>query len=52
MNIVIIGSGGREHALEWKLAKSSNAEKIFVLPGNGGTKNNVKIDVNNFENIK
>ena len=52
MNIAIIGSGGREHALEWKLAKSSNAEKIFVLPGNGGTKNNVKIDVNNFENIK
>ncbi|MDA3870718.1 MAG: phosphoribosylamine--glycine ligase [Candidatus Marinimicrobia bacterium] len=52
MNIAIIGSGGREHALEWKLAKSSNAEKIFVLSGNGGTKNNVKIDVNNFENIK
>jgi len=52
MNIAIIGSGGREHALGWKLAKSSNAEKIFVLPGNGGTENNVKIDINNFENIK
>ena len=52
INIAIIGSGGREHALEWELAKSSNAEKIFVLPGNGGTENNVKIDINNFEDIK
>ncbi|WP_066894620.1 phosphoribosylamine--glycine ligase [Clostridium nigeriense] len=37
MKILLIGSGGREHALAWKLAKNSRVEKIFVAPGNGGT---------------
>lgn len=37
MNILIIGSGGREHALAWKLAQSPRAERIFVAPGNAGT---------------
>ena len=37
MNILIIGSGGREHALAWKVAQSSLAEKIYVAPGNAGT---------------
>ena len=37
MNILVLGSGGREHALTWALAKSPLAEKIFVAPGNGGT---------------
>ena len=37
MNILVIGSGGREHALAWKLAQSPKASKIFVAPGNGGT---------------
>lgn len=37
MNILIIGSGGREHALAWKLAQSKSIEKIYVAPGNGGT---------------
>lgn len=37
MNILIIGSGGREHALAWKLAQSPRADRIFVSPGNGGT---------------
>ncbi len=37
MNILIIGSGGREHALAWKLRQSPMAEKIFAAPGNGGT---------------
>ncbi len=37
MNILIVGSGGREHALAWKVSQSSHAEKIFVAPGNGGT---------------
>ncbi len=37
MNILIIGSGGREHALAWKAAQSSKAKKIFVAPGNAGT---------------
>ena len=37
MNILIVGSGGREHALAWKLAQSSRADRIFVAPGNAGT---------------
>ncbi|MBX6317120.1 phosphoribosylamine--glycine ligase [Pigmentiphaga sp.] len=37
MKILVIGSGGREHALAWRLAKSHKAEKVFVAPGNGGT---------------
>jgi phosphoribosylamine--glycine ligase len=37
MKLLIIGSGGREHALAWKLAQSKNVEKIFAAPGNGGT---------------
>jgi phosphoribosylamine---glycine ligase len=52
MNIAVIGSGGREHAIAWKLEQSELADKIYVLPGNGGTNNNVAIDVNNFEMIK
>ena len=52
MKIAIIGSGGREHALAWKLSQSPQAEKIFVLPGNGGTENNVNINPNDFPAIK
>ncbi len=37
MNILIIGSGGREHAIAWKLAQSPNVKKLFALPGNSGT---------------
>src|SRR5882762_3072703 len=37
MKIMIIGSGGREHALAWKLGQSSDAERIFCAPGNAGT---------------
>ena len=52
MNIAVIGSGGREHATAWKLNQSKLAEKVFVIPGNGGTENNVPINVNDFEEIK
>ena len=52
MKIAVIGSGGREHAVAWKLAQSKSADKVFVLPGNGGTENNVPIDVNDFAGIK
>ena len=38
MKILIIGSGGREHALAWKIAQSPHAEKVFCAPGNGGTR--------------
>ena len=39
MKILLIGSGGREHALAWKMARSPRVQKVFVAPGNGGTAN-------------
>ncbi len=42
--ILIIGSGGREHALGWKLKQSPNVEKILYAPGNGGTENNLNLN--------
>ena len=38
MNILVVGNGGREHALAWKLAQSHRTGKLFVAPGNGGTR--------------
>lgn len=55
MNILVLGSGGREHAFTWKLAQSPRCENLFVAPGNAGTAKiatNVNIAVNDFENIK
>ena len=37
MKVLVIGGGGREHALAWKLAQSERVQKVFVAPGNGGT---------------
>jgi len=37
LKLLVIGSGGREHALAWKLAQSPRVQKVFVAPGNGGT---------------
>jgi phosphoribosylamine--glycine ligase len=37
MKILVVGSGGREHALSWKLAQSERVQTVFVAPGNGGT---------------
>jgi len=51
VNILVIGSGGREHALSWKLSQSSKVDKIFSAPGNGGTENNILIDVNNLNDL-
>ncbi len=51
VNILVIGSGGREHALSWKLSQSPKVDKIFTAPGNGGTENNVSIDVNNLNDL-
>ena len=55
MNILILGSGGREHALAWKTAQSKRCDKLFIAPGNAGTMvlgKNVPIDVNDFEKLK
>ena len=56
MNILIIGSGGREHALAWKCAQDQNVNQVFVAPGNGGTSldhgiENLKIDIKNADSI-
>ena len=54
MNIAVIGSGGREHALCWKIAQSPLTKKLYSIPGNGGTKEiaeNIDIDLNNFQKI-
>ena len=45
----MIGSGGREHALSWKLSQSPKVDTVFTAPGNGGTKNNVPIDVEDLD---
>ena len=55
MNILIIGGGGREHTIVWKLAQSPNCGKLFVAPGNAGTHEiatNLALDVTDFESIK
>ncbi|MBA4454204.1 MAG: phosphoribosylamine--glycine ligase [Nitrosopumilaceae archaeon] len=51
VNVLVIGSGGREHALSWKLSNSSKVEKVFTVPGNGGTKTNVSISSENVKEI-
>jgi phosphoribosylamine--glycine ligase len=45
----VIGSGGREHALSWKLSQSTKVDTVFTAPGNGGTKNNVSIEVDDLD---
>ena len=55
MNVLILGSGGREHAFAWKIAKSSSCNKLFIAPGNSGTAEvgiNINIEVNDFNSIK
>ena len=51
VNVLVIGSGGREHALSWKLSQSSKVETVYTAPGNGGTKNNVPIDVTDLDGL-
>jgi phosphoribosylamine--glycine ligase len=55
MKILLLGSGGREHALAWKIAQSSKCEKLFIAPGNAGTSNcgeNVALKADDFDAIK
>ena len=57
MKILLLGSGGREHALAWKIAQSERVEKLFTAPGNGGTgslpkSENVAMKADDFESVK
>lgn len=54
MNVLVLGSGGREHALAWAIAKSPRLDSLFVAPGNGGTATiakNVPLDMNNADAV-
>ena len=55
MNILLLGSGGREHALAWKMSKSHHCDNLFIAPGNAGTSQfgkNIELSVTDFEGIK
>lgn len=55
MNVLVLGSGGREHTFAWKIAKSPICNRLFVAPGNSGTATiakNLEIGVNDFQSIK
>jgi len=51
VNVLVVGSGGREHALSWKLSQSSKVETVFTAPGNGGTQNNVPINADDLDGL-
>ena len=54
MNVLVLGSGGREHAISWKIAQSSQIDKLFIAPGNAGTNQvgqNIDLKVDDFEGI-
>ena len=54
MRVMILGSGGREHALAWKIAQSTQCDEVFVAPGNAGTSDgaiNLNLSINDFEGI-
>ena len=51
VNVLVVGSGGREHAIGWKLGQSDNVNTVFHAPGNGGTLNNVPISVDNLDEL-
>ena len=56
LKILLLGSGGREHALTWKLAQSPLVERIYVCPGNGGTSqepksSNLNLPINDFAQL-
>lgn len=55
MNILVLGSGGREHTFVWKISQSKNAGKIYAAPGNAGTSQlaqNIAVDINDFPAVK
>ena len=55
MNILVLGSGGREHAISWKISQSDLCKNLFIAPGNAGTNlvgSNINLDINNFKKVK
>ena len=55
MKLLLLGSGGREHALAWKIAQSPKIEKLYIAPGNAGTREvgeNIAIKADDFDAIK
>ena len=50
-NVLIVGSGGREHALGWKLSQSPKVGKVYYAPGNGGTSNNLSISIEEIDKL-
>ncbi|MDE7118000.1 MAG: phosphoribosylamine--glycine ligase, partial [Bacteroidaceae bacterium] len=55
MKLLLLGSGGREHALAWKIAQSPKIEKLYIAPGNAGTAGvgeNVPLKADDFDGIK
>ena len=51
VNVLVVGSGGREHAISWKLSQSKNVENVFTAPGNGGTENNIPIQADQLDEL-
>ena len=49
VNVLVVGSGGREHALSWKLSQSELVDDVYVAPGNGGTSQNIPISVDDID---
>ena len=50
-NVLIVGGGGREHALGWKCSQSKTVDKIYYAPGNGGTRNNISLKPGDFKGL-
>ena len=54
-NVLVLGSGGREHALAWKIAQSEKVSKVYIAPGNAGTASvgeNIAINISDFQSVK
>ena len=54
-NVLVLGSGGREHALAWKIAQSDRVSKVYIAPGNAGTASvgvNISINIADFQAVK
>tara|TARA_Y100001960_G_scaffold309482_1_gene367948 strand:- start:1803 stop:3065 length:1263 start_codon:yes stop_codon:yes gene_type:complete len=51
VNVLVVGSGGREHALSWKLSNSEQVDQVFTAPGNGGTSQNTPISVDDIDGL-